>query len=82
MSDRLTHQDIMRMLAKKRAEQGDDIRQLLVNSRKGTSSAYQAVVSGTRPRRSARADQELAENMSRQNLKQFWLEKMQAEDKQ
>lgn len=79
MNDRLTHQDVMRLLAKKRAEQGDDIRQLLVNSRKGTSSAYQAVVNGSRPRRSDRADQELAEQMSRQDLKQFWLEKMKAE---
>jgi hypothetical protein len=52
------------------------IKQIIDNARKGTNVSYQAVVHGKMPSRKARAEQRYINQLSRQDLKDYWLKRL------
>jgi hypothetical protein len=74
------HEDIQKMLSKRReAERRDQQKRvagMLDQVRKSSNRQYQSVVQGKRPSRKDRHDQDIANQMSRQNLKEYWLARM------
>ena len=52
------------------------IKDILDNARKGTNAAYQGVVKGKRPSRKMRATQRELSQYSRQDIKEYWTEKL------
>lgn len=52
------------------------INKILDNARKGTNINYQSVVKGVRPSRAARSEQLLLQQMSRQELYDYWVKRL------
>ena len=76
MKKPLYHKDIMRLLEERRISRREAVSHILDASRKRSNISYESVVAGKRPSRVDRADQELAEKMSRQDVREYWLEKL------
>ncbi len=53
------------------------IKQVLDNARKGTNVSYRAVVTGKMPSRKDRAEQRKVQSMSRLDLEEYWLRRLQ-----
>ena len=74
------HEDVQKMLAERRAAewryQQKRVEGMLDQIRKSSNRQYQSVVQGKRPSRKDRHNQDIANQMSRQNLKEYWLARM------
>jgi len=57
------------------------INKILDNARKGTNVNYQAVVKGIRPSRAARSEQLSLQQMSRQDLYEYWMKRLESSSK-
>ena len=77
---RLSHQDVKKLLAEHREkeslEQQRRVAGMLDQIRKSSNRQYQSVVQGKRPSRKDRHNQDIANQMSRGNLKEYWLARM------
>jgi hypothetical protein len=58
------------------------LKKILDNARKGTNINYQSVVNGTRPSRAARSEQLSLQQMSRQDLYDYWMDRLETSAKQ
>ncbi len=57
------------------------INKILDNARKGTNINYQSVVKGIRPSRAARSEQLSLQQMSRQDLYEYWMKRLESSSK-
>jgi hypothetical protein len=77
---RLSHQDVKKLLAEHREKESQDqqkrVAGMLDQVRKSSNRQYQSVVQGKRPSRKDRHNQDIANQMSRGNLKEYWLARM------
>ena len=69
----LYHADLMWLLHAHRVRRAKQVAGLLDRNRKGSNAAYQAVVDGRRPSRADKAEQVGAEGLSRLDLEDYWL---------
>ena len=74
------HEDVQKMLAERREagrrNQQKRVEGMLDQIRKSSNRQYQSVVQGKRPSRKDRHNQDIANQMSRGNLKEYWLARM------
>ena len=77
---RLSHQDVKNLLAEHHEKESQDqqkrVAGMLDQIRKSSNRQYQSVVQGKRPSRKDRHNQDIANQMSRGNLKEYWLARM------
>jgi hypothetical protein len=52
------------------------IKQVIDHARKGTNVSYRAVVTGKMPSRKDRAEQRYVNQMSRHDLEEYWLKRL------
>lgn len=69
----LYHAELMWLLEEHRARRAKAVAGLLAQNRKGSNANYQAVVDGKRPRRADKVNQEAAQLLSRVDMKDYWL---------
>ena len=74
------HEDVQKLLAERREaerrNQQKRVEGMLDQIRKSSNRQYQSVVQGKRPSRKDRHNQDIANQMSRGNLKEYWLTRM------
>ena len=69
----LYHADLMWLLHEHRVKRAKEGAGILDQNRKGSNANYQAVVNGKRPKRADKANQEAAQGLSRLDMEDYWL---------
>jgi hypothetical protein len=79
----LYHEDMLQQLAKRneldQSKKRQQLSDLLEGNRKGSNANYQAVVHGHRPSKASAKDQRVASQLSRANLKEYWMQRMEGD---
>ena len=68
-------------MIKTRKYMGMTVKDILDNARKGTNAAYQGVGKTKRPSSKMKAEQHMLSQYSRQDIKEYWTERLEQHDK-